>query len=285
MNQNEIDKESKKALDVLFDNVKNYRKSSDYLDMLNFIIKFPELSPFNAFLIRTQNSGVRIVKNAKQWGALKSTIKPYARPLVILVPFGPVDFVYDIADTDGEAIPEQLINPFKTKGKVDHALLDIIYSNLVRHGFVLDEYIGHNSLAGFVKAENGSFKIMLNKKWDANVKLSTLFHELGHLFAGHVGINSESWWKGRRNLTLEEKEFEAESISYLVCNRLGLETNSDEYLSGYMKSNQQIPNVSFETILTVAGYIEQMTKKDFKPKKPRPVDEKKKTITRFLHNR
>jgi hypothetical protein len=267
MESNEFDNEGKKALDVLFDNVKNYRNSSDYLEMLSFITKFPGLSPFNAFLIKMQNNGVAIVKNAKQWGKLKRTIKPAARPLVILVPFGPVDFVYDIADTDGKPIPEQLINPFKTKGNINHALLDTIYTNLNRHGFILEEYVGHKSLAGFVKAENNSFKIMLNKTWDDNVKLSTLFHELGHLFAGHVGITSESWWKARMNLSKEQREFEAESISYLVCKRIGLESNSDEYLSGYTRNNKEIPNISFETVLTVAGYIESMTKKGFKLKK------------------
>jgi hypothetical protein len=270
-NESERNETDRKVLDELFDKVKSYRSSAEYKDLLDFIVRFPKLSPFNAFLIRTQNKGVNYVLNAKNWQKkYKRTIKDYARPLVILVPFGPVDFVYDIADTNGTKIPEELTNPFKTKGELSPEIYGLILKNLKSHGFTIDEYVSHKSLAGFAQATNGSFKIMLNNHWDAKVKLSTLFHELGHLFAGHCGANHESWWYSRLKLTSEQKEFEAESISFLVCKRLGLDTNSDEYLSGYILMNKEIPNISFETILTVAGYIESMTRSGFIPKKPKP---------------
>jgi len=257
-----------KALDELFDKVKTFNHSAEYKDLLDFIVKFKNLSPFNAFLIRTQNSGVKVVMNAKKWKKqYKRSVKPYARPLVILVPFGPVDFVYDIADTDGPPVPRQLVDPFMTTGTVGVGLYETVIKNLIKHGFTIDEYVGHKSLAGFVQSETGSYRIMLNKTWDINVKLSTLFHELGHLFAGHVGATQDCWWKPRLGLDIHQREFEAESISFLVCKRIGLETTSDEYLSNYMIRNEFIPKISFETVLSVAGYIEQMTESGFKPKK------------------
>lgn len=259
-----------KALDELFDKVKTYNHSSEYKDLLDFIVKFKNLSPFNAFLIKTQNSGVKVVMNARKWKRqYKRSIKPYARPLVILVPFGPVDFVYDVADTEGPPIPKQLEDPFMTTGTVRFGLYETVIKNLISHGFIIDEYIGHKEMAGFVQSDNGIYKIMLNKAWDINVKLSTLFHELGHLFAGHVGATKESWWKSRTDLGETQEEFEAESISFLVCKRIGLETTSDEYLSNYMVRNEFIPKISFETVISVAAYIEQMTEFGFKPKKPK----------------
>lgn len=36
-------------------------------------------------------------------------------------------------------------------------------------------------------------------------------------------------------LTKGQRELEAEAVSWLVCGRLGLETRSAEYLSGYVQ--------------------------------------------------
>ena len=46
------------------------------------------------------------------------TVNPKARPLVILAPMGPVAFVYDFADTEGEKLPRELEQPFETSGHV-----------------------------------------------------------------------------------------------------------------------------------------------------------------------
>ena len=61
---------------------------------------------------------------------------------------------------------------------------------------------------------------------------------------------------------------EAESVSYLVCTRVGLETSSESYLSEYIKNQNIMPLISLDTILIVAGYIEQLSLSTFKPKKP-----------------
>lgn len=99
--------------------------------MLAFVASFKLLSPYNAFLLYQQRPGTRFVLNASSWYKKYSRkIKPNARPLIILVPFGPVDYVYDISDTyavdkddqqvlfaetDDEILSE-LIEPFKTSG-------------------------------------------------------------------------------------------------------------------------------------------------------------------------
>jgi hypothetical protein len=40
------------------------------------------------------------------WTRFGRRPKPHARPLIILRSFGPVDFVYDVLDTEGKALPE-----------------------------------------------------------------------------------------------------------------------------------------------------------------------------------
>ena len=78
------------------------------------------------------------------------------------------------------------------------------------------------------------------------------------LYAGHLGTPNEKWWPSRRGLDLKTREFEAESISYLVCNRLGIASPSDEYLSGYFKNNNEVPSISLDCVMKASGLIEQM---------------------------
>ena len=71
----------------------------------------------------------------------------------------------------------------------------------------------------------------------------------------------------RRILTESESEFEAESVSYLVCTRLGIKTKSESYLSWYITNNEYLPKISLECVMKAAGLIENMGIKRLKPRK------------------
>jgi hypothetical protein len=64
-------------------------------------------------------------------------------------------------------------------------------------------------------------------------------------------------------------EFEAESVCYLLCERLGIDNPSDEYLSGYLKGQAETPQISLHAVLTAAGLIERMGRERMKPRKER----------------
>ena len=262
-------KEKLATLDDLFLRSLNYRNSNDYFNLLKFINRFPKLSPFNAFLIHTQNSGVEVVLSAAQWAKYGRTINYKARPLVILVPFGPVSFVYDIADTSGEPIPFGLLNPFTTAGIFNNGIFNYTIRNCSKENIKYVENNMHKSSAGYANYKRGEFSITINNSYSENEKYSTLIHEIAHILSGHLGINETSWWKSRKLLSHEATEIEAESISFLVCKRMGLQTSSESYLADYIKNNKEIPPVSFDTILTVSGYIEKMGTPEFKSKQKR----------------
>ena len=129
----------KKALDELFEHSAKYRQSAEFFDLLNFIKRFRNLSPFNAFLIHMQDSAVTVVLTAKSWSKYGRKIKHLARPFIILVPFGPVEFVYDISDTEpinGEKdnVPETLLNPFLTKGDLHPPIFYKTRNNAEKEG-------------------------------------------------------------------------------------------------------------------------------------------------------
>ncbi|WP_300710088.1 hypothetical protein [uncultured Desulfovibrio sp.] len=61
------DKQRLAALDELFHEVGTYRTSRDFEELLNFINKFPQLAPFNAFLLHVQKPGSQYVATATEW--------------------------------------------------------------------------------------------------------------------------------------------------------------------------------------------------------------------------
>jgi hypothetical protein len=254
------------ALDDLFWRSSSYRFSVDCFAILQFISRLPWLSPYNAFLIHMQHPGVQYVATASQWKRrFRRTVKPDARPLVILIPFGPLSFVYDLADTEGPATPRGLLRPFETKGRLNEQFYSRTVENAFRDGICIRESDFGIGLAGYVRHKQGSFSISLNKHHALEDKYSTLAHELGHIYSGHVGKGPKSPWPDRSDEENTIKEFEAESISFLVCRRLGLATTSAEYLAKYVAKHKQFPQFSLETVLTVAGRIERMGKVLAKP--------------------
>lgn len=259
------------ALDELFESSASYRSSENYFSLMQFIRKFPSLSPFNAFLIHMQNPGVELVMSPKKWKVWGRKIKPNARPMVILVPFGPVEFVYDISDTEGSPVPAVALNPFHTDGILSHGVYDLTIRNSASDFIHYDEEeMGKNSAGYAALREKDNFKVVVNKFYNLETKYSTLVHELAHVYTGHLGSFVQNWWKPRTHLNTTAEEVEAESISYLVCGRLGLKTSSEAYLSDYIKNNKEIPDISMEVILTVSGYIESLGKPGFRPKTKRP---------------
>ena len=92
----------------------------------------------------------------------------------------------------------------------------------------------------------------------AEARYGTLVHELAHLYCGHLGTPNARWWPDRQNLSVAVREFEVESVSYLVCTRLGIDTASDEYLAGYVSRCPATPPISLDRIMKSVWLLEQM---------------------------
>ena len=88
------------SIDRLFRDVKRYRKCSEFKKKLEFYASFPYLGVYNAALVEQQRPGARFVLTSKKWlEKYNRKIKPNARPVIILMPFYPVEFLFDITDT------------------------------------------------------------------------------------------------------------------------------------------------------------------------------------------
>ena len=105
-----------------------------------------------------------------------------------------------------------------------------------------------------------NFAIVINKNLDESAKVATIFHELGHYFCGHLPMPENIKHIPKRGkLNPEVKEFEAETVCWLLCRRFGIKNPSEKYLSGYLKNNEEIPEgISYDAILKSCGKIERM---------------------------
>jgi len=273
----------RKALDELFHEVGSYRNCNDFHELYQFIKKFPGIAPYNALLLHIQRPGSNYVATIPEWKKLfNRTVKPGARPLVILQAFGPVRFVFDLEDTEGdEFFPERLRNPFQTEGSIEANKFHFLMKNLKRDGISYHESDHGTNSAGYIQWRPGPFfrnskhqfigfifNLIVNMNHSKEEKLATIAHELGHLYCGHLGTPERKWWPDRCSVTDKvSREFEAESVAWLVCERAGIKNPSAQYLSGYLSNNQQIPHISIETVLKAAGMIEAMMERTLPARK------------------
>ena len=85
----------------LFYRVLEYRNSAKFRKLLNFCVHFRRLSPFNAMLLAVQRPGCQFALTANRWSRDYGRVpKTDARPLIIIRPFGSVEYLFDVADTE-----------------------------------------------------------------------------------------------------------------------------------------------------------------------------------------
>ena len=145
----------KSLLADLLEQSRLYRHSKDYLELLDFVTRLPNFAPFNAFLLRLQKPGLRFASSAYDWRRkFNRRIKEGARPLIILWPFGPIALVYEVDDTEGDPLPESVLNAFHATGAITEAKINRFSLLLSKVGIDLKlieygdahagHFIGHN---------------------------------------------------------------------------------------------------------------------------------------------
>ncbi len=114
------------------------------------------------------------------------------------------------------------------------------------------------------------YELLVNSNGQrSEAQYATIAHELAHLYCGHLGGPDIKLWPNRQNLAHITKEFEAESVSFLVCQRFGIQTTSPEYLSNFVRNHTEIPQMSMESVMKAAGLIETMSRERMKLRKNR----------------
>lgn len=257
--------EVRSLLDQLLSDARLYKTSKDYEELLDFVAKLPNFAPFNAMLLQLQKPGLTYAASAYDWKVRFGCYpKEDARPLIILWPFGPVAFVYDVMDIKGAELPED-VSCFFARGKISKKKFDSFEHLLSRKKIKLNWFDGGDAEAGSISViqrpanKNGytQYKLRINKNHDLPIRQSTLTHELGHLFLGHLGQDKKLNIPDRRNIRYCFQELEAESVAYIVCKRNGIDPKSHTYLSAFVEDkNLTTEQLDIYQIMRAAGQVE-----------------------------
>jgi len=270
---------NRQILDDLLGSIQDFQNTRDFFDLLKFIGRFTQYSPFNCALLYIQNPKVTYVATPAQWrNKHHRTIKPGSRPMVILAPMRPVMFVYDLIDTEGPPIPDYILNPFQVQGSVDEDIYrrTLYNARAFEIAVEIEENLSvlHAGRAWRLPApmdirfkdSHGiklgpiSFIIDVNEALDFPSKYDTVVHELAHIFCGHLEVKGKEPWQRRKEISEITCEFEAESTAFVVCTRLGINNRSVEYLALKAANKEKLPPISFDAIIHAVNDIEEMGK-------------------------
>ena len=202
----------------MFDEAAAYQSGAYYQDLLRFVVRMRRFSPFNALLLHRQKPGLSFATTARDWLARwKRAVKEDARPLVVLMPFGPVGFVYDVLDT--EALPGAPELPrdayaFPATGEVTKPALKAVMAAVEAEGIQIVEVDEGDWHAGRILRSGDGYVLKVNRNHPRPTRFTTIAHELGHLYLGHLGADAKRRIPNRRRVPERMQEIEAESAAY-----------------------------------------------------------------------
>lgn len=130
--------------------------------------------------------------------------------------------VFDIAQTDGEPLPDVVHDLTENVNGYAELLKRIESTSPVKVEYQTDEEFGRDGAKGYYSANEN--KIGFRKGMPEAQTVKTLVHEIAHAM-----LYDDDKAAGRDRT---EREVEAESIAYAVCQRYGIDTS--DYSFGYI---------------------------------------------------
>jgi hypothetical protein len=257
------------AIDELLTVARHLRNGPQFRALLAFISRFPQYSPLNGLLLYLQNPAITHVATANIWSKRHGRQVRYgARPLAILAPMGPVVFVYDVTDTEGQPVVSA---PDSGRRLAAGDILAHLRHNCGVHGVAVRPAAekdvpaaqglplnlnARRQYADLSLDARANYLILTRPGLGPGEEIQALTTELAHLFCGHYGIDDQSWWPDRRNIDPRQATVEADAITWLVCGRAALPAHPDTLTS--LSDPSALPVFSLHAVLQATQYIEEM---------------------------
>lgn len=255
------DPSERALIDQLIAATRLYATSDAVRELLEFTVRLREFAPFNAMLLHIQKPGLTHAATARDWWTRFGRVpKKGTRPLLILRTMGPVDFVFDILDTEGEEVPAGAF-AFPTLGNLTEGRFAGITESVAREKIEIVQLDAGDAQAGWIQplARSQSprgknwYRLGFNRNHPPPTRFVTVAHELAHLYLGHLGPDRGRRVADRRTTPEDLREVEAETAAYLVARRNGLWPRSQSYLARYQGAFDRL---NLHAIMRAANAVE-----------------------------
>lgn len=243
----------KKALTMIEDGVTALRNSEAWQQFLAFQARFHRYSFGNCMLIQLQCPHATYVAGFRTWEKMGRHVRKGEKGIAILAPSSwqktvqrkrmneetgeeeiieevvtvrtyRVVYVFDISQTEGKEVP---LVACALKGDDTQDLFDALLRFAQERGIPVS-YEDCGAAHGYYSPLER--RIVLNSKDERNQQTKTLAHEIGHALL-HGDCDT------REALDRADRELEAESVAYVVCQAFGFD--SGEYSFGYLAAWSQ----------------------------------------------
>ncbi len=252
-------------------------KSDRLQKYLDVMARFPRYSFNNCILVALQFPEAKIVQGFRAWKKLGRTVKKGEKGIDIIAPmigrkkdddgcsrdesnekliFGfKVVHVFDVSQTEGDDLPE-----FAEVSGDPGDNIEAVEALIRSHGIELV----YEAIPGGAEGLSKKGTIVVAPDPEPAARLGVLVHELSHEI-----LHQPS--ERRRETTKTIRETEAEAVSHVVCQALGLETleHSADYIQLYngdaevlAKSMDHIQKTAAKILEGIQAHASQLTESD-----------------------
>lgn len=238
-------KDLKELQEHLQRGINQYLDSENFKNYLDFVSQFHNYSFNNILLLKAQKSDITMIASFKKWNDLGRKIKKGEQALFVFAPtevykkdaegnyikdnngefiksiYFKLVPVFDISQTSGARLPQPIYRLEENfKDPLEFKRIFEAISKISNVPIRFEEFSEESNLNGYYHHEKK--EIVIRKKMSEQMIVKTLLHELVHSRIHSLDENRS------------QKEFEAESVAYIVANHFGIDTSN--YTFGYLSS-------------------------------------------------
>ena len=251
-------------IEAAFRNQFKISESGPIKKFFEWLVQSDDYALFNFWIAKLQRPSCGRIASVWKWKSLRREPREGASPLMMLQPMGPILYVYDEFDTDGDRIEDdsfKIERPHTTDSIRD--LIQKCTFNGIRVHFD-QEYLKEKTKEG--KYITAYFDIKIDPKSDREQAFSDLVRDLASLYCGHYGPHPDFLrWPDRARLSDSDKLVEVDIVEFLVLARANIPQGTPLQIARMLRDAAS-PNVMLDTVIRAAALIEQHWKPP--PEKP-----------------